>query len=200
MSENGKVCSTYACLLPTLGFLVLLYHGLRLWSRARNSNSNSDLNEQVVTTYNAHLCIWCMIELSIGVWFGSNIYFCTQHISFGAISTDPNTNNKWWCIHGQSNEGCSAHTPHICMLDVSMNLERMCGAVVVSNICVHQHTWVCHHQNRTSARRRQIRLERIRHTWSKTMGRKYDCSWIKQSRRIKNGLVRLRPHKSSKFW
>jgi len=42
-------------------------------------------------------------------------------------------------------------------------------------------------------------LERIRHTWSKTMGRKYDGSWIEQSR-IENWLVRLRPQKSSKFW
>jgi len=32
------------------------------------------------------------------------------------------------------------------------------------------------------------------------MSRKYDCSWIEQSRRIENWLVRLRPHKSSKFW
>jgi len=30
MAENGNVCATYVWLLPTLGFLVLLYHGLRL--------------------------------------------------------------------------------------------------------------------------------------------------------------------------
>jgi len=50
------------------------------------------------------------------------------------------------------------------MFHASMNLEYMCGAVVVSNICVRQHTWVCRHQHRTGARRRQIRLEQIRHT------------------------------------
>jgi len=48
------------------------------------------------------------------------------------------------------------------MSDASMNLEYMCGAVVVSNICIHQHTWVCRHRHRTGARRRQIRLERMR--------------------------------------
>jgi len=125
---------------------------------------------------------------------------CTQHISFCAISTDPNPNNKWQSIHGHSNEGCSAHSSHICMFHASINLEYMCGAVVASNICVHQNTWVCRHQHCTGARRRQIRLERIRHTWSKTKGRKYDRSWIEQSRRIENWLVRLRPQKSSKFW
>jgi len=76
----------------------------------------------------------------------------------------------------------------------------MCGAVVVSNICVHQHTWVCRHQHHTGARRREIRLELIEHTWSKTLGREYDCSWIEQSRRIENWLIRLGPQKSSKFW
>jgi len=86
------------------------------------------------------------------------------------------------------------------MLHASMDLKYMCGAVVVSKICVHQHTWVCRHQHHTGARRRQIRLERIRHIWSKTMGRKYHCSWIKQSRSIENWFVRLRPQKSSKFW
>jgi len=30
MTENGNVCSPYVWLRPTLGFLVLLYHGLRL--------------------------------------------------------------------------------------------------------------------------------------------------------------------------
>jgi hypothetical protein len=30
MAENGNVCATYVWLRPTLGFLVLLYHGLRL--------------------------------------------------------------------------------------------------------------------------------------------------------------------------
>jgi len=30
MVENGNVCATYVWLRPTLGFLVLLYHGLRL--------------------------------------------------------------------------------------------------------------------------------------------------------------------------
>jgi len=29
-AENGNVCATYVWLRPTLGFLVLLYHGLRL--------------------------------------------------------------------------------------------------------------------------------------------------------------------------
>jgi len=43
-----------------------------------------------------------------------------------------------------------------------MNLEYMCGAVVVSNICIHLHTWVCRHRHHTGARRRQIRLEQIR--------------------------------------
>ena len=30
MAENGNVCATYVRLRPTLGFLVLLYHGLHL--------------------------------------------------------------------------------------------------------------------------------------------------------------------------
>ena len=45
------------------------------------SNSNGRLNERVVTTYNAHLHIWGKVQLSIGVWFGSNIYHLhTTHI------------------------------------------------------------------------------------------------------------------------
>ena len=62
-----------------------------------------------------------------------------------------------------------------------MNLEYMCSAVVVSNICVHQYKWVCRHQHRTGARRRQIRLERIRHKWS-TCSIFPDCHlWIENS-------------------
>jgi len=96
MPENGKVCDTYVCLRPILGFPVLLYHGLRLWSRARNSIANGRFNEKAVTIYNAHLHIWCTIELDPGVWFGFLISItCTQYISFCAISTDPNPNNKW---------------------------------------------------------------------------------------------------------
>ena len=30
LTENGNVCATYVFLHPTLGFLVLLYHGLHL--------------------------------------------------------------------------------------------------------------------------------------------------------------------------
>ena len=56
------------------------------------------------------------------------------------------------------------HAPAAAIAIGGLAVEYMCGVVVVSNICVHQHTWVCHHQHRTGARRRQIRLERIRHT------------------------------------
>jgi len=81
MAENGNVCATYVWLRPSLGFLVLLYYGLRLWSRARNSISNGRLNERAVTIYNAHLHIWCTIELGLGVWFIFNIYHLhTTHI------------------------------------------------------------------------------------------------------------------------
>jgi len=55
-------------------FLAHHIHGLCLWSRARNSNPNSRLNERAVTKYNAHLHIWCTIELGMGVWFVSNIH------------------------------------------------------------------------------------------------------------------------------
>jgi len=30
LTENGNVCATYVWLRPTLGFLFLIYHGLRL--------------------------------------------------------------------------------------------------------------------------------------------------------------------------
>ena len=60
------------------------------------------------------------------------------------------------------------------------------GLTLASN-CVHGSV---RPQHRIRARRQQIRLERIRRGWSKTMDRKNNCPRIEQSRRTENNNVR----------
>jgi len=69
-------------------FLVLLYHGLRLWSRARNSFSNGRSNERAVTTYNTHLHIWCTIELGNDRVNSENWKLVCEHLNNLEISPE----------------------------------------------------------------------------------------------------------------
>jgi len=164
MVENGNVCVTYVCLRATLGFLVLLYHGLRLWSHARNSISNGRQNERAVTTYNTHLYIWYTIELGIGVWFGFNIYHLyTTHIFLYYLhrsNSEQQMIEYSWSLQWRVFSTSTTYLHVLCINKFGIHVWCCCSVY----ICVHQHTWVCRHQHRTGARRRQIRLERIRYT------------------------------------
>ena len=167
----------------------------------RYSNANDGRLNAGSWRHTMHICI-CDAQLNSVQAYGSilALNICTQHASFCVVSTDQNTNNKWWTIHTCANERCSVHTMHVCTFDAWTNLECMCSAVMGSNTCVQLRTWVCPYRHHVGARQQQFRLERIRREWSKTMVRKNAFSEIEQSRRIENRLVRLRSEKSSKFW
>ena len=124
----------------------------------------------------------------------SNI--CTQHVSFCAVSADPNMNNQGLMVAEMKGV---QHIHYMFVRLMHQWTRNTCvillwGLTFVSN-CVHGPV---HHQHCIGARRRQIRLEQIRCKGSKTWFARMVV--LESSRRTENRLVRLRSEKSSKFW